>query len=263
MPNEPRFVLRRRHALVGVASIALIAVLWPSAPAAPAVDDAPSTAGDHTASTRSRRQRRPRLPRNVVARLAAEDRETHEGPPQIIRLRWPEMPAADGDVAELARPELVLAVDNLSSDDADVDIRVTIDAGDGDARRHAVAAPSVAAGTTTRIPIDVPALGVDLDALRFSARLHATARATTNTRTDETTSPELYFHRARAGDAGLLVYDEIALRERFGAGDFAGRLRVPDEPGVITERVVAVTVTTSPPPTSDNPTDEDTGDDQP
>ncbi|MBZ0231085.1 MAG: hypothetical protein K8M05_01945 [Deltaproteobacteria bacterium] len=194
-----------------------------------------------------------------VSRAEAIDRMIHAGRPAALRLRWSEV-TGEGQLAELEGSKVALVVENVLETSLDVSLEVTIDGGAGDARIHRLPALAMPARDVQHLALDLAAYGVDLATMRVAGHVRVTARADTDGGDSTASSPSLYFHRAAGGAGPLLVYDERALHERFAAGDIHGRAQAPDEPGVVTARVVAVRTTTTDPATAEPLVHDPTGD---
>ena len=175
--------------------------------------------------------------RPTLSHLEAADRVIHASPLQTVRLSWDRV--APDSVLESAGSTFDLLIENLSDSDVEVSIQVMIDAGTGMASLRDLGLQAVGPNRSARVSLRPEALGLDLDSMQFSGRLHATATAQHGSERTTETSPSLFFHRPPGNRSGLLVYGEDVLRERFRAGDFRDLLDIPPEDGAVIDRVVA------------------------
>jgi hypothetical protein len=157
-----------------------------------------------------------------AARISVEEEEHIVEPEAAIALGWDVRD--DGTVLETRGSALDLTVRNTTAEPLQVALVASADDGAIGLQRSSLGSFQLAGGETRTTTVDARRFGFDLAGLRFSGRVHVTAKVSSaDGRAEEPSiSSPVFFHQ---GANGLTFYGKKALRETFRSGDFRGTAR--------------------------------------
>ena len=145
---------------------------------------------------------------------------------------WPEGLLKSGP-SQVLSTDIVVMIENRGPEPFLLETVLTLDLADQLVHYHELGTFQVNKGGITRIPISFPK-DFAMDRMRYSGQLLVSVGS--KDLPAPAISAPLFFHPTK--DGSLLVYDEDALINQFGGGDFAGHHKYPSEPGTITTRVI-------------------------
>lgn len=154
--------------------------------------------------------------------------------PKPVDLRWKALESPEAE-AQLTDFSLTAVARNLTDRDLVLKATLFADAGRPPQVRYSLDPIRLGAGDSAEFAVDLEAVGLRLDDMRFSgvAGLVAEIESAEGEQLAVELTPELFFHRGSDETDGLTIYGDRVLAKRYRFGDLRNAVADEDLDGVV------------------------------